>query len=140
MKQITLQEMYFLFFSQTKTTTILNYPRCKWPMSHAMYFCHNYCLFLLVYAVTLPGTSMAFMMIVSGFEKSHCLRKSSVSLLWQPNLITTLPTGVISKLMIETREPIPTYTLLNPVRLLWTWHFKHGVYPTKFPFPLLIIF
>ena len=23
---------------------------------------------------------------------------------------------------------IPTYTLHNPVSLLWTWHFKQGVY------------
>ena len=27
--------------------------------------------------------------------------------------------------MILTREPIPKYSLLNPVSLLWTWHFKH---------------
>ena len=69
---------------------------------------------------------MAFRMIVSRFEKSHCLLKSSVPLPCQPNLIKTLPTGVISKLMIQTREPIPTYTPLNPVSLLWT------MYLTKF--------
>ena len=88
----------------------------------------------------LPGTSMAFTMIVSRFEKGHCLLKSSVPLPWQPNLIKTLPTGVISKLMIQTRKPIPTYILLNPVSLLWTWHFKHSVYATSFPFPWIIIF
>ena len=27
--------------------------------------------------------------------------------------------------MIQTREPIPTYPLLNPVGLLWTWHFRY---------------
>ena len=39
--------------------------------------------------------------------------------------------------MIQTRESIPTYTLLNPVNsLLWTWHFKHGVImPQLFHFP-----
>ena len=45
----------------------------------------------------------------------------------------------ISNLMIQTTEPIPKYTLLNPVSLLWTWHFKHGVYATNVPFPSLII-
>ena len=81
---------------------------------------------------------MAFTMI-STFEKSHCSLKSSVPLPSQLNLIKTLPTGAISKLMIQTRQPIPIYTLLNPVSLLWTWHFKHGVYVTSFPFPWLII-
>ena len=56
----------------------------------------------------LPGTSMAFGMTVSRFEESHCLRKSSLPLPWQPNLIKTSPTGVISKLTMQTREPIPT--------------------------------
>ena len=41
--------------------------------------------------------------------------------------------------MVQTREPIPTYTLLDPVSLLWTWHFKHGAYATNFLFPLLIM-
>ena len=86
----------------------------------------------------LPGTSMAFTMMVSRFEKSYCLRKSSVPLLWKPNLMKTFPTGEISKLMIQTREPIPTYTLLNPFSLLWKWQFKHGVHATNFPFPWLI--
>ena len=27
--------------------------------------------------------------------------------------------------MIQTREPIPKYSLFNPVSLLWTGHFKH---------------
>ena len=77
----------------------------------------------------LPGTSMAFTMI-SWFEKSHCLLKSSVLFPQEPNLIKTLPTGAISKLMIQTRETIPTYTPLNPVSLL------HGVYMRQiFPFP-----
>ena len=71
---------------------------------------------------------MAFMMIVSRFEKSHSLIKilSSFALTAQPHQ-KTLATGAISKLMIQTREPIPTCTLLNPVSILWTWHFKHGV-------------
>ena len=33
-------------------------------------------------------------------------------------------------------EPIPT--LLNPVSLLWTWHFQHGVYVTT-NFSLIIL-
>ena len=37
--------------------------------------------------------------------------------------------------MIQTREAIPEYTLLDPVSLLWTWHFKHGVHATNFPSP-----
>ena len=53
-----------------------------------------------------PRTSMAFTMIVSRFEKNHCLLKSSVLLTWEPNLIKTLATGAISKLTIQTREPI----------------------------------
>ena len=40
--------------------------------------------------------------------------------------------------MIQTREPIPTCILLNPVSLLQTWHFKHGKYATKFPFTYII--
>ena len=81
------------------------------------------------------GTSVAFTMIASRFEKSHCLLKSSVPLPWQPNLIDTLPTVAISKLMIQTREAIPKYTLLDPVSLLWTWYFKHGIHATNFPTP-----
>ena len=50
-----------------------------------------------------------------------------------------LSLGAIGKLMIQTRDPIPTYPRLNPVSLSWTWHFKHGVYATNFPFPGLII-
>ena len=38
----------------------------------------------------------------------------------------------------QTRGPIPTYILLNPVSLLWSWHFKLDVYATSFPFPLPI--
>ena len=41
--------------------------------------------------------------------------------------------------MIQTSEPIPTYILLDPVRLFCTWHFRHGVYGTNCPFPRLII-
>ena len=41
--------------------------------------------------------------------------------------------------MIQTREPIPTYTLLDPVSLLWTWHFKYGVYSTTDFLVLLLI-
>ena len=70
-----------------------------------------------------------------GLKKSRCLLKSLVPLPRQPNLIKTLPTGVIGKLLIQTRGPIPTYILLNPVSLLWSWHFKHGVYATSFQFP-----
>ena len=102
---------------------------CAQPMHEI--FVIKYCLLLeLIYQSKneLPSTSMAFTMIVSRFEKSHCLLKSSVPLPWQLNLIKTLATGAISKLTIQTRKPIPTYTLLNPVRLLWTWHFKHSVY------------
>ena len=107
------------------------------------WFLHNLCIVSfskLVYQNKdeLPGTSMAFTMIASRFEKNPCLLKSSVPLPWQPNLIKTLPTGVISKLLIQTRGPIPTYILLNPVSLLWSWHFKHGVYTTSFPFPWLV--
>ena len=68
---------------------------------------------------------MAFMMIVSRFEKKSLLTK----------ILSPFPAGVISKLLIQTRGPIPTYILLNPVSLLWSWHFKHGVYATSFPFP-----
>ena len=80
------------------------------------------------------SSSMAFTMIVSGFVKKSLPAKilSSFAL---TALIKTLPTGVISKLLIRTRGPIPTYILLNPVSLLWSWHFKHGVYATSFPFP-----
>ena len=72
--------------------------------------------------------------IVDRFEKNHCQLKFSVPLPWQPNLIKTLATGVITKLMIQTRGPIPTYTLLNPVSLSWTWHFKHkfSITPTDY--------
>ena len=63
---------------------------------------------------------MAFTMIVSRFEKSHCLLKSSVPIPERLNLIKTLATGAICKLTIQTREPIPTYTLLNPIHFLWT--------------------
>ena len=83
----------------------------------------------------LLGTNMGFKMTVSRFEKRYCLLKSSVTFPWQPNLIKTLATGAISTSKIQTREPIPTYTLLNPISLLWTWHFKHGVYATNCPFP-----
>ena len=83
---------------------------------------------------------MAFMMIISRFEKSRCLLKSSVSLPWQPNLIKTLLTGAIRKLMIQTREPIPTYTLLNPFSLLWTlwtlWAFQTWCICHKFSISL----
>ena len=54
---------------------------------------------------------MAFTMTVSKFEKSHCLLKSSLSLPRQPNLIKTLATGAISKLMTQTRESNP---FINP--------------------------
>ena len=40
--------------------------------------------------------------------------------------------------MIQISEPIPTYTLLNPVSLLWTWHFQHGAYVT-INFSLIIL-
>ena len=79
-----------------------------------------------------------FTVIVSRFVKSHCLLKSSVPSPRQPNFIKILATGEISKLMVQTREPIPTYTL-HPVNLLWAWHFKHGAYATNFLFPLLIM-
>ena len=72
---------------------------------------------------------MAFTMIVSQVEKSNCLLKSSVPFPQQPNLIKTSPTGAIIKLVIQTREPIPTNTPRDPVSLL------HGVYATNFPSP-----
>ena len=78
---------------------------------------------------------MAFVMIVSRFEKKSLPTKILSSFTLLANLIKTLPTGVISKVFIQTRGPIPTYILLNPVSLLWSWHFKHGVYATSFPFP-----
>ena len=37
--------------------------------------------------------------------------------------------------MKQTKEAILKYTLLDPVSLLSTWHFKHGVYATNFPSP-----
>ena len=58
--------------------------------------------------------SYGLTMKVSKFEKSHCPLKSSVPLPWKPNLIKTLPTEAISRLMIQKRGPVPTYTLLNP--------------------------
>ena len=48
---------------------------------------------------------MTFTMIVSRFEKSHCLLKSSVPIPERLNLIKTLATGAICKLKIQTREP-----------------------------------
>ena len=78
---------------------------------------------------------MAFVMIVSRFKKMSLPTKilSSFALLAQPH--QNIANRVISKLLIQTRGPIPTYILLNPVSLLWSWHFKHGVYATSFPFP-----
>ena len=71
---------------------------CAQPM-HQIYIKNIVSFLKLVHQnkSELPGTSMAFTVIVSRFEKSHCLLKSSVPLPWQPNLIKTLPTGVISK-------------------------------------------
>ena len=122
--------------------SIVKLNSCVQPM-HQIYVI-KYCIFLktsLSVRIRMSYQSQVrlFMMIVSRLEKSHCLLKSSIPLPWQPNLIKTLPTGAISKLMLQTREPTPTYTFLNPVSLLWTWHFKHGVYTTHFPFPLIII-
>ena len=102
---------------------------------HQIYIIKHCIFFLkLVYQNKneLTGTSVAFTMIVSRFEKSHCLLKSSVPLARQPNLIKTLPTGAISKLMIQTREPTPKYTLLDPVSLLWTWNFNMAYMPQIF--------
>ena len=78
---------------------------------------------------------MAFMMIVSRFEKKSLPSKilSSFALIAQPH--QNIANRSVSKLLIQTRGPIPTYILLNPVSLLWSWHFKHGVYATSFPFP-----
>ena len=61
--------------------------------------------------------------------------RSDKYLIYSPIFSKTLATGVISKFMIQTREPTPTYTLLITVSSLWTWHFKHGVYATNFQFP-----
>ena len=71
---------------------------------------------------------MAFTMKVSRFEKKSLPIKSSIPLSIQPNFIEILSLGAIGKLMIQTRDPIPTYPRLNP-----------GVYATNFPFPGLII-
>ena len=113
---------------------------CAKPM-HQIYVINIVSFLKLVYQNKneLLGTSMAFTMIVSRFGKSHCPLKFSAPLPWQPNIIKTLATGAISKLMIQTIELTTTYTLLNPVTLLWIWHFKHGVYATRFPFSWLII-
>ena len=34
--------------------------------------------------------------------------------------------------MIQTREPTPKYTLLDPVSLLWTWNFNMAYMPQIF--------
>ena len=49
--------------------------------------------------------------------------KPLVPLPWQPNLIKRLATGMIRKLTIQTREPIPTNTLRDPQ---FTYH-EHDV-------------
>ena len=90
------------------------------------------------YETEIMNTSKDFTTSRTGTGR-WCKKVCVAFLPWQPDLIKTLPTGAISRLMIRTREPIPTYTLLNPVSLLRTWHFKHGVYGTSFPFPRLII-
>ena len=76
---------------------------------------------------------MAFRMMVSRFEKSHCMPTkilSSFALTAQPHQ------NIANRSDTDKRDhshtPPPP---LNPVSLLWTWHFKHGVYATNFPFP-----
>ena len=62
-----------------KSIVILKF--CAQPMHQISVI--KYCILKkLVYQNKneLPGTSMAFMMIVSKFEKSHCLSKSSIPL------------------------------------------------------------
>ena len=89
----------------------------------------------------LPGTSMAFTMIVSKFERKSLPTKilSFFALTAQPHQNITNKSD-LSKLMIQTREPIPTYTLLNLVSLLWTWYFKQGVSCHKFSISLINYF
>ena len=95
--------------------SLIKFKSCAQPM-HQIYEIKIVSFLKLVYQSKneLPGTSMAFTVIVSKFEKSHCLLKSSVFLPWQPNFIKALPTGTISKSMKQTREPIFTDALLNP--------------------------
>ena len=112
---------------------------CAQPM-HQIYVI-KYCILLKLFIrirMSYQVQVWLFTVIVSRFVKSHCLLKSSVPFPLQPNLIKILAAGEISKLMVQTREPIPTYTL-HPVSLLWAWHFKHGAYATNFLFPLLIM-
>ena len=126
-----LTDVWFIIFSSDPTNislcvridigykSIVKWKFCAQPMHQILVT--KYCILQkLIYQnkKELPVTSMAFMMIASRFEKSHCLLKSSVPSPWQPNLIKTLATGAISKLTIQTSEPIPTYTLLNPICLL----------------------
>ena len=101
---------------------------CAKPM-HQIYVINIVSFLKLVYQNKneLLGTSMAFTMIVSRFGKSHWLLKFLVPLPWQPNPVKTSATEAISKLTIQIREPIPTYARLNPLHLLWRWHFRHGV-------------
>ena len=91
-----------------------------------------YCILEYEWVTTsLPFYNYSFQV----YEKSLCLLKFLAPLPWQPNLIKTLVTGAISKLMIQTSKPIPTYTLLNPVT-----YFEHGILnvvymPQIFHFP-----
>ena len=112
----------------TGSKSIVKLKFCAQPM-HQIYVI-KYCILLKLF--------IRIRMSYSRFVKSHCLLKSSVPLPWQPSFIKILATGEISKLMVQTRELIPTYTL-HPVSLLWAWHFKHGAYATNFLFPLLIM-
>ena len=85
------------------------------------WFLHNLCIVSfskLVYQNKneLPGTSMAFTMIASRFEKK------------------SLPTKILSSFAL-TAQPHQNIANRNLVSLLWSWHFKHGVYTTSFPFP-----
>ena len=83
----------------------------------------------------LTGTSMLFTMIVSRFEKSHCLLKLSIPLPWQQNLIKKLATGATSKLMIQTREPFP-HTISSILLAYYRHSISNMVYtPQIFHFP-----
>ena len=92
----------------------------------------KHCIFLkLVYQNKneLPGTSMVSTMIVSRFEKSRCLLKSSVPFPDSPTSLKHCQQDGTDKRAYSHIHP------LNPVSSLWTWHFKDGVYATNFPFP-----
>ena len=77
---------------------------------------------------------MAFTMIVSRFEKKSLPTKllSFFALIAQP--LQNVANRSDCQIIGTDKKAYPT-CILNPVSLLWSWHFKHGVYATSFPFP-----